>query len=141
MEKKRKELIKIIKYIFSSGTSFVIDLLFFTIFNYLLNGVFNTEAIIIATILARTISSLYNYLINSRFVFQSYSKKSIIQYYILVIIQMIISAMSVYFLNKVFSNANATVIKLFIDIIIFIVNYIIQRNFIFKLRGAYEQLD
>lgn len=141
MEKKRKELIKIIKYIFSSGTSFVIDLLFFTIFNYLLNGVFNTEAIIIATILARTISSLYNYLINSRFVFQSYSKKSIIQYYILVIIQMIISAMSVYFLNKVFSNANATVIKLFIDIIIFIVNYIIQRNFIFKSRGAYEQLD
>lgn len=141
MKLSKKETQKIIKYIFSSGTSFVIDLLLFTIFNYLLKNIFHIETIILATIFARIVSSLYNYLINSRFVFKHYSKNSIIQYYILVIIQMMISAISVYLINKLFISLNVTVVKFFIDIIIFIVNYIIQRNIIFKSRSTYEQLD
>lgn len=141
MKLSKKETQKIIKYIFSSGTSFVIDLLLFTIFNYLLKNIFHIETIILATIFARIVSSLYNYLINSRFVFKHYSKNSIIQYYILVIIQMMISAISVYLINKLFISLNVTVVKFFIDIIIFIVNYIIQRNIIFKSRSTYEELD
>ncbi len=141
MKLSKKETKKIIKYIFSSGTSFVIDLLLFTIFNHLLKNIFHIETIILATIFARILSSLYNYLINSRFVFKHYSKNSIIQYYILVIIQMMISAISVYIINKLFISLNVTVVKFFIDIIIFIVNYIIQRNIIFKSRSTYEQLD
>ena len=129
---RMEEIIKISKYIASSGTSFVIDLLLFTIFNCLLKKFLLVESIIVATILARVISSLYNYFINSRLVFKSYTKTSMVQYYFLVIIQMLISASSVYFINKIMANVNATVIKFFIDIIIFCINYIIQRNFIFK---------
>ena len=103
------DLVKIIKYIFSSGSSFFIDILLFTIFNYFFNN------ILISTIIARIISSLYNYFINSRLVFKNYTKSSIIKYYCLVIIQMFVSA----FLVSMFSN-------------IFIINYFIQKEVVFK---------
>lgn len=128
---KKEEIKRVIKYLFSSGSSFVLDLILFTIFNMLLKGLGNIS-IIISTIIARIISSLYNYFVNSRFVFGNYNKTSIYKYYALVIIQMFVSATSVYLLNLLFANINDTVIKLFIDIIIFIINYIIQKKVIFK---------
>ena len=119
------DLVKIIKYIFSSGSSFFIDILLFTIFNYFFNN------ILISTIIARIISSLYNYFINSRLVFKNYTKSSIIKYYCLVIIQMFVSALSVWIINIV-TNIDATIIKIPVDIMIFVINYVIQKNFIFK---------
>lgn len=114
-----------VKYLFSASSSFFIDIILFTIFNIFLNN------IILATIFARVISSLYNYLINSRVVFQSYSKTSIIKYYLLVIIQMFVSAFSVNFLAGIF-DINDTVIKVFVDGLIFVVNYFVQREVVFK---------
>lgn len=129
--KNKEEFIRIIKYLFSAGSSFVIDLILFTIFNFVFKSL-GSISIIIATILARILSSLYNYLLNSRFVFCKYDKKSIYKYYALVIIQMIVSATSVYLLNIIFKNINDTIIKTCVDIVIFIVNYIVQKKVIFK---------
>lgn len=123
---KQVDIIKIIKYTFSSGTSFTLDLLLFTVFNYLFNS------IIIATILARILSSLYNYFMNSRFVFKSYTKRSICKYYLLVIIQMFVSSGCVTIISNAFSSTNDTIIKFFVDILIFIANYFIQKKVIFK---------
>lgn len=123
---KQIDIIKIIKYIFSSGTSFVLDLLLFTVFNYVF------KSILISTVLARIISSLYNYLMNSRFVFKSYSKKSICGYYLLVIIQIFVSSGSVTIISNMLPSINDTIIKFFVDIVIFIVNYFIQKRVIFK---------
>ena len=120
------EVKKGIKYIFSSGTSFVIDLLLFSLFNYFIKD------IIISTIIARILSSLYNYFLNSRLVFKSYTKSSIYKYYILVIIQMFVSAFLVNGLSSLFSQVNDTIIKFFVDVVIFIVNYFIQREVVFK---------
>ena len=131
MKLNKKEIQKISKYMFSAGSSFGLDLFLFTIFNYLLKNLTATS-IILATVLARIISSFYNYFVNSRFVFKNHSKYSIIQYYILVIIQMILSAVSVNLISKVIMEVNVTIIKFFVDVIIFIINYIIQRNYIFK---------
>ena len=50
-----------IKYIISAGISFAIDLTLFTLFNLLLKGVLSDLSIILATILARVISSFINY--------------------------------------------------------------------------------
>ena len=122
----KSNFFKIIKYGFSSGSSLIIDLSFFAIFNYFFNNVF------FATILARIISSLYNYFVNSRFVFKSYSRSSIIKYYVLVIIQMFASAIFVSILCNFIKNINQTFIKLFVDIIIFIVNYFVQKEVVFK---------
>ena len=132
---KNEEIIRIIKYIFSAGSSFVLDLGLFTLFHYLLlkTNWKETTIIFIATLLARILSSLYNYFINSRIVFKNKNKKAIIGYFLLVIIQMIISATLVSIVKKILNN-NVTIIKFFIDIIIFIVNYIVQKKIIFKER-------
>lgn len=115
-----------IKYVFSSGTSFIIDLVLFTIFNYFIKN------ILISTIIARVLSSLYNYFMNSRLVFKSYSKGSIYKYYILVVIQMFVSAFLVSILSSIFGGINDTILKFFVDIFIFVVNYFIQREVVFK---------
>lgn len=129
--KLNKKKIKLIKFIFSSGTSFILDLILFTLLNFLLKKTFQAEAILVATILARIISSLYNYFLNSRFVFKSFTKTSIIKYYILVIVQMLVSALIVYLINKYLKIISPTIIKFNIEIILFIINYFMQKNFIF----------
>ena len=120
------DLVKIIKYIFSSGSSFFIDILLFTIFDYFFNN------ILISTIIARIISSLYNYFINSRLVFKNYTKSSIIKYYCLVIIQMFVSAFLVSMFSNIFIKTNDSIIKFFVDVFIFIINYFIQKEVVFK---------
>lgn len=130
-----KDSIKIyklfIKYIFSSVSSFVVDILLFTLFLSLLKGKVD-YAIIISTIIARVISSIYNYYINSKAVFKNKGKNSIIKYFILVVIQMFASAFIVDTLfNKVF-NSGVTVIKIIVDILIFVVNFFVQREWVFK---------
>ena len=123
---KKIDIKKIFKYLFSSGSSFVIDIILFTLFNYLF------ENILIATIMARVISSLYNYLVNSRLVFKSYTKTSIIKYYCLVVIQMFVSAFLVSTISSWLANVNDTIIKFFVDVFIFVVNYFIQKEVVFK---------
>lgn len=121
-----------IKYIISSISSFIIDLLLFTLFVKLIPEVriWKITDIVIATIIARIISSLYNFFVNANIVFKNQTKKSMIKYFILVIIQMFVSAFVV---SKLFEllKINSTLIKLCVDTIIFVINFIIQREWIF----------
>ena len=124
--KYKDSIYRIFKYTFSAGSSFIIDLLLFTLFNYLLKN------ILIATIIARILSSIYNFVINSKYVFEKFSRSSIIKYYLLVVIQMFMSGICVTLLSDVFVNINDTIIKVFVDVCIFIVNYIVQKEVVFK---------
>jgi len=128
--KNKDEIIRIIKYIFSAGSSFLFDLVLFTIFEFIFKDI--SVHIIISTVLARIISSLYNYLFNSRIVFKNSDRKTIIGYYCLAFIQMIVSATLVSLISMLLKNVDSTIIKFFVDIIIFVVNYIIQKEVIFK---------
>ena len=120
------------KYIFSSLSSFVIDIILFSILLRFL-GNFNdlSNKIVIATITARIISSLYNFIINGKIVFKNITKVSLIKYIILVIVQMFISAFAVEYFSTLLGR-NVTVIKIIVDSIIFMVNFVIQREFVFK---------
>lgn len=122
-----------IKYIISALSSFLLDILLFTFIVSLLPqidfGVI-TE-IVVATILARIISSIYNFALNSKVVFKSSNKQSLAKYFILVIIQMFISAFSVSAIFKV-TRINSTLIKVIVDTIIFVINFVIQREWVFK---------
>lgn len=125
------------KYIFSSVSSFLIDITIFSIFLSVFTNLNLKYAVIISTILSRTISSIYNYFINRSVVFKKGNKYSILKYYALVIIQMFVSAFLLQsFINhlNILINEKGTVLflKILIDIIIFFVNYIIQREYIFK---------
>lgn len=116
------------KYIISSVSSFVIDILLFTLFTYLITG---KNYILLSTIFARIISSIYNYLVNRKIVFKSNDKNSIYKYFLLSIIQMFASGIIVNYLFKLI-NINLTVLKIVVDLIIFIINFVIQREFVFK---------
>ena len=122
-----------ILYVFSAGSSFVIDLLLFTLFNLSLENIIGNFSIILATVLARILSSFYNFLINSKFVFQKYSKQMIWKYYLLVIIQMMVSSFLVFIINSFLIKTFATLIKFFVDIILFIINYFVQKKLIFVI--------
>ena len=127
------------KYMISSASSFYIDIILFSNFLKILPNIQLAKGIItaevIATIIARIISSIFNFTINSKVVYKNSSKETLLKYFILVIIQMLISAFSVSELVKIFminSTVIKTIIKTIVDIIIFIINFIIQREFIFK---------
>ncbi len=127
-----EKMFEISKYIFVAGTSFFVDLFLFTIFNNLLNNFTGKYSIILSTIIARILSSLYNYILNSRFVFKKFDCLAIYKYYLLVVCQMLISSFSVYIISNILIKINDTIIKFFIDIIIFIINYFIQKKYIFR---------
>ena len=116
------------KYIVVSLLSFILDISLFGIFKAFKFTIIN------ATIIARILSSILNYTLNKNKVFKSFNKKSLIKYYILVVIQMFISGYSVKFLHKIFVNKNVIFLKIIIDLIIFIVNYYIQREWVFTRR-------
>ena len=129
MIKNKEEIKRVLKYILSSGTSFLLDIGLFTVFTFLFGK--DTKAIFLSTILARVLSSIYNYYINSKIVFQKTNKKSMLGYFTLVVVQMIVSASLVSFVEK-YIKIFPTFIKIMIDIMIFIVNYIVQKEIIFK---------
>lgn len=122
-----------IKYIIASLSSFILDILLFSllikIFPQFKVGII-TE-IVVVTIIARVLSSIYNFFVNAKMVFKNANRKSIFKYFILVILQMFISAFVV---SELFllMRISATVIKVIIDAIIFIVNFVIQREWVFK---------
>ena len=120
-----------IKYIFSAISSFILDILLFALFMKVLPDSIGRR-IIVSTILARVISSLYNYLVNSRVVFKKSRKSSIVKYFILVIVQMFASGFIVDALSKHVFSFNPTLIKIIVDSVIFIVNFFIQREWVFK---------
>lgn len=121
------------KYIFSSLSAFVIDIILFSIFiNVFTNiNLDDKTKILLATISARIISSLYNFKINAKIVFKNMTKSSYIKYAILVIIQMFVSAFGVTYFSKRI-GIDLTGVKVIVDMVIFMVNFVVQREFVFK---------
>ena len=120
-----------IKYILSAVSSFVLDILLFALFMHLLPSDLEYK-IITSTILARVISSLYNYFVNSKLVFKKAGNNAIIKYFILVIVQMFASGILVDTLSKNVFTFNPTLVKIIVDSVIFVVNFFIQREWVFK---------
>lgn len=122
-----------LKFIFASLSSFIVDIVLFTIFVAFFKPTLPQYYIVISTTLARVLSALYNYYLNKNGVFKSEasSSKAIAKYAFLAIIQLSASAALV----TVFVNwlaLNATVCKIFVDLFLFIVSFQIQREWVFK---------
>ncbi|MGN8646367.1 glycosyltransferase [Gracilibacillus sp. HCP3S3_G5_1] len=119
------------KYAISSLSSFGIDILLFALLSVLLKEAFPNSFIFYATIGARVLSSLFNYFVNKTFVFQNKSKRTIYKYYTLSITQMLISSYGVYLIYMMIGSGEV-VIKIFVDTILFLMSYYIQRVWVFK---------
>lgn len=120
-----------IKYIIVALSSFFIDILLFSLFLIAFNKIGVTYPIVVSTITARILSSVYNYFTNAKLVFKKMNKWSIIKYFLLVFFQMWVSAFAVSWICKLIP-INPVLLKIIVDTFIFIVNFIIQREFIFK---------
>lgn len=129
--------ITFIKYIFFAGLSFIIDISLFHAVKFLLikKPVEAGLLALIATYIARFVSSLFNYFVNRNSVFKNgdgskIDKKTVVKYYLLVIIQATISGIIVGTLSKSI-NIDSTLIKIPVECVIFIVNFLVQKYFIF----------
>lgn len=123
----------LLKFLFSSLSSSVIDLLLFYLFIQILEGKV-VYYLTIATICARVISASYNYTINYKLVFQSNERhtKSVNKYIILAIIQMCCSAFLVTFGCTILEMLPEVIVKIVVDIVLFFLSYMIQREHVFK---------
>lgn len=117
------------RYCFSSVLSALLDLLLFTVISRMLPD--SPYQILIATVIARLFSSLFNYWCNKTLVFRdaNRAKASIYKYYGLCITAMFVSAGMVTLLSPL--PVPNTLIKMFVDTILYLFNYYIQKHYIF----------
>jgi len=136
-----KIMFQFIKYAQSSLISCGVDLLCFYAFLNLLSGHSdsgNWNVILLSTIIARVISSALNFTINRKFVFRHSGKsviKAVVKYYILCAFSMILSGNLVAVLSYLFNinnNIIVTFTKIVVDVGLFVMNYHIQKRWVFK---------
>ena len=87
-----------------------------------------------ATVGARIISCVYNYLINYRFVFNSRASRvvSLTKYALLAVIQMSLSAALVALIVYIFPGCWKALVKCIIDTALFFLSYTVQQKIVFR---------
>lgn len=138
----------IFKYGLSAGASSVIDLLLFYLALSVLELLhldisLTTEVTVLAaTVFARIISSLFNYSVNRKVVFQAaQSKNSLGRYYMLCVVQMLASAGLVACFSSVLAveKFGKLMVKLVVDTGLFFVSFVIQREWVFEKKKFSER--
>lgn len=121
-----------LRYLFASLSSFLVDILLFSYGVFVLRDLFPLHYIVISTVGARVLSSVYNFCINRKSVFKSKETmmKTAIKYYFLALIQMLVSALAVWGVCEVLP-IHETVIKIPVDSILFVFSFLVQREWVF----------
>ena len=124
-----------LKFILVSLSSSIVDIVLFTVFLFVLKH-FRGGAgsqIMIATVLARVLSSLYNFILNYKVVFQSSSSagKTMVKYFCLAVCIMFGSGFLVGQLHRVLPWPE-TLIKIPVDLLLFFVSYYVQREYVYR---------
>ena len=92
----------------------------------------STEAILLATVIARVVSATINFVLNKNIVFNMKKCKGAVwRYIILCVAVMLVSGVVVSAFHDLL-NINSSFIKIVVDLILFVINYRIQRNWVFK---------
>ncbi|RSL29891.1 glycosyltransferase [Salibacterium salarium] len=127
-----------LRFLFSSLASFVVDVGLFALFSTAFKAVMPMGFILLATVIARILSSLFNYFLNRNIVFRSYkhTKQTLIKYYTLAALQMGASAGGVYVLYHSIGT-HEVLIKIGVDSFLFLLSFYIQRSWVFKQNTAY----
>lgn len=131
----------ILKFILSSLMSFVIDYVLFLLIELLIgDSMERWLKVMIATAGARVISSLFNYMVNRKAVFESDEPvgKSMPRYYILCVCQAAVSYGLVYIFSYIFGAKDfiTSLIKIVVDVVLFIISFQIQRRWVFAKKAT-----
>ena len=126
------------KFLFSSLSSSVVDLVLFSLFCFFLRDLQwgSISYITVATVSARVLSAFYNYSLNLKVVFQSEKTvgSTLPRYILLAVVQMSLSAFLVGKLYPLFGGAEVLV-KMPVDVLLFFLSFLIQREFVYADRG------
>ena len=123
-----------IKFVSISLLSFVVDIVLYTLLiNLIFNNIDYKIGILLSTVIARVVSSLFNFIMNKNKVFKTNAStiKMMIKYYTLAILQMLASWI---FVTLIFSrlSINTSIIKLLVDFVLFMISFQVQRRWVFK---------
>ncbi len=124
-----------VKFLFSSLSSSVVDMVMFSIFCAIFRNVpVAIGYIMLATIMARVISAIYNFLINYKIVFKGKGSKTkaAIKYFVLAICIMLLSGCLVTFGHGIFSGVPEIVVKVPVDCLLFLLSFVVQREVVYK---------
>jgi len=127
----------IIKYIFSSCAAALTDAGVFWLVKQF--GIFVFLPIPLtftASLTARIISSIINYLINAKVVFGgTTSGKTLLKYYSLAAVQITVSAVCVYLCERIFGVTLpilSTLLKIIVDTVLFFISFRVQHKWVFN---------
>jgi len=119
-------------YTLSALSSFLIDILLFTVLAAIL-PVEDTLRILIATVVARICSSVFNFTVNRKVVFSTANAQrgAFFRYYALCLVQMLLSAGLV---AGVFAllDGSETLIKIVVDLLLAFFSYRVQQAWVFR---------
>ncbi|MBQ7700027.1 MAG: glycosyltransferase [Clostridia bacterium] len=129
---------RILKYAAGSILSFVIDwIVFLLLMKLAFSGAGENIRYAFSFGIARVISSTFNYIYNRKAVFggKNYERGATVKYFALVIVVlglgMLVQRLTAYIPG---GDVVHSVIKFAYDTVMFIVNYILQRDFVFKIK-------
>lgn len=126
---------RFLKFSVSGILSFLVDISLFSLFVQII-GNHSLHGIMLATIGARLLSAIVNYLINRHVVFANAGRQTLIKYTFLLVVQMLVSGYFTHLLTVIlpFSGSVLTpvIAKMSCDLILFVISYHLQKNLIFK---------
>ena len=132
-----KVYIPLLKFGFSSFSSAIIDFTLLFVFQAITNNLF------LSVVMARVISSAYNYSINKLLVFKAKSvseTKSAPKYFGLVIVIMLLNYLVLLFMTSVLFIPTV-IAKILTEMLLFILSYTVQKKFVFKAKNKLNAND
>ena len=129
--------LKLFKFLLSSASATAVDMAGFYLLSLLLTPVLGGYSIAVCTVSARAVSSLFNFALNRRMVFENKKnpRRALLRYYTLAVPQMLCSIGLVYGLTLLFGQDGAflkTVFKAIADTFLFLISFFIQREWVFQ---------
>ena len=135
-EKGRQPLL----YTASSVVSWAVDTGCFYALNLLLRGLLGAWTDPVCNVLARVVSSLFNFYVNYRLVFTSTEPygRAMLRYYFLAVPQLALSTALVTAFTRLLhidAAEGATAVKIVVDGCLFVASFFIQKYWVFRKQG------
>lgn len=128
----------IFRFLLSSLSSFLVDIILFTIVLSFTSGFSLVYKTLIATYAARIGSCTFNYKVNRNLVFKKGERNSLFKYIVICIIQATFSYLGVYGFSNL-THFSPIGVKIVIDALLFLVSFQVQREWVFRSKKCTEK--
>lgn len=135
-----------LRYVLSSVASWAVDTGLFYLFDLLLGAPLGVYAEPVCNVVARALSSFFNFNVNNRLVFRSempYSK-ALLRYYCLAIPQLGASTLFLTLLVRLLhieSAGGSTAAKITVDALLFVASFFIQKFWVFSHHSKEKDVE